>query len=215
MNRRPYHLEQLALRVQQLRQSEPLFLDTETTAKERERGELVEIAIVDLAGRVLLDTLVKPLGSIAAEAQQVHGITPTQLAPYPTWSHYHGQVQSLLFGRHVVAYNAPFDQKAVVHSCALHSLPEPMTAQWHDLMRLYAAWHGTWLPSRRSYRWHSLRAAVEQCGLAGEINYHRARGDAEAARRVFLYLAEQIETGVLGMEMLCSVEAGGAAALTQ
>jgi len=197
--KRAYILQKLAERLALLRQADPLFLDTETTAQEN--GEVLDIAIVDLAGAVLLHTLVKPVGPISAGAQAVHHITPPMVAHLPAWDHHHAKVQQLLFGRTIIAYNAPFDEQAVARSCALHRLPAPMVARWQDLMRMYAAWWGEWNPIHDSYRWQKLALAVKQCGLTFTSEAHRALADADACRQLFLYLCEQTASGVLGAEL--------------
>ena len=48
------------------------ILDTETTGL-YDDAEIVEISIIDENGGVLLDTLVKPLKPIPAEATAIHG----------------------------------------------------------------------------------------------------------------------------------------------
>ena len=60
------------------------ILDTETTGL-YDDAEIVEISIIDENGGVLLDTLVKPLKPIPAEATAIHGITNEMVATAPTW----------------------------------------------------------------------------------------------------------------------------------
>lgn len=53
----------------------PLFLDTETTGLS-DHHEVCDIAIVDLAGAVLLNSLVKPVKQmIERQASEIHGIS--------------------------------------------------------------------------------------------------------------------------------------------
>ena len=57
------------------------FLDTETTGLSVTTGaRIVEIAIVDLHGEPLLNTLVNPEEPIPSAAQQVHGISDEMVA---------------------------------------------------------------------------------------------------------------------------------------
>ncbi|NDD11792.1 MAG: hypothetical protein EB072_03880 [Betaproteobacteria bacterium] len=54
----------------------PVFLDTETTGLSPSSGDkIVEIAIVDGSGRILLNSLVDPGRAIPWHATNVHGIT--------------------------------------------------------------------------------------------------------------------------------------------
>jgi hypothetical protein len=48
-------------------------LGTETTGIDGD-AEVIEIAIIDIRGYVLLDTLIRPQGDIPAEATAIHGI---------------------------------------------------------------------------------------------------------------------------------------------
>lgn len=59
-----------------------LILDTETTGlgDDAEVAEVVELAVIDCAGAVLLDTLVRPSGRVPAEAAAIYGITDAMLA---------------------------------------------------------------------------------------------------------------------------------------
>jgi DNA polymerase III epsilon subunit-like protein len=62
-----------------------IFLDTETTGFSAAAGDaVVEIAIVDSAGRVLIDTLIDPQRSIPWQASNVHGITNEMVRNKPT-----------------------------------------------------------------------------------------------------------------------------------
>jgi DNA polymerase-3 subunit epsilon len=54
--------------------ADPLFLDTETTGLDDQAG-ICELSFVDIAGRVLMDTLVRPHQPIPHEASVIHGIT--------------------------------------------------------------------------------------------------------------------------------------------
>ena len=56
-----------------------LILDTETTGL-GDDAEVVELAVIDCAGAVLLDTLVRPSGPVPAEAAAIHGITDAMAA---------------------------------------------------------------------------------------------------------------------------------------
>ena len=79
-----------------------LILDTETTGLDDD-AEVVELAVIDCAGTVLLDTLVRPSGPVPAEAAAIHGITDAMLADAPTWSEIHARFCDL--HRHLRAMN--------------------------------------------------------------------------------------------------------------
>lgn len=86
---------------------ETVILDTETTGLYD--AEIVELSIIDTAGNVLLDTLVRPTRPIPAEATEIHGITDEMVANAPTWAEVYPQYQALVAGKTIAAYNAEFD----------------------------------------------------------------------------------------------------------
>lgn len=147
-----------------------VVIDTETTDLD---GYLVEIAVIDMRGQVLLDTLVNPQHPISEGAYRVHGIDNTALVDAPTYAELHERLSALLQDRRVIAYNAPFD-KGILRNEAIRLLGTPAagvwlrTMRWACAMRAYAAWYGDWSESRGAYRWHPLGGG------------HRALGDALA-----------------------------------
>lgn len=168
---------------------QPLFLDTETTGLES-WDEIIEIGIVDFSGKVLLDTLIKPQGSIHADATRVHGISDRDVSAAPTWGQIWPQVERILDGQQVAIYNADYDVRMMQQSHARYRLNwQEVNFQPHCVMKLYAQYRGEWNPVRRSYRWHSLDSAGKQCGIPLS-NTHRAKDDALLARAVLLYMAK-------------------------
>src|SRR3990172_173095 len=84
----------------------PLFLDTETTGTDA-FAQIIEIAIHDVNGRSLIDTLVHPTIPIPLEAQHIHHIPDADVARRPDIGAL--DLPRLLDQRHIVIYNSPFD----------------------------------------------------------------------------------------------------------
>lgn len=95
----------------------PLFLDTETTGLGSD-AQIIEIAITDASGNVLLESRLRPTVPIEPGALAVHGIDDHALADAPTWPHVAGDVQGLLSGRVVVIFNEEFDTRMVRQTAA-------------------------------------------------------------------------------------------------
>lgn len=164
-----------------------VYLDTETTGFGG-RAEVVEIAIVDAAGRPLLDTLVRPVEAIPPGASAVHGIFDGDVAAAPGWPDLFGQIRRMLEGRPVVVYNAPFDAGMVLACCGRHGLAAPAGVDgWHCAMRRFAAYRGVRSAGRGGWRWHRLEDAAAHFGVAPGV--HRALGDALVCREVVLGMA--------------------------
>lgn len=184
-------------------------LDTETTHLQ---GEVIEIVIVDPVGHVLLESLVRPLGRMSAEARTLHGITDEQLADAPSFAELWPRIYSVLSQvRYVITYNAPFDRERLAASCALAGLalytgsgavrraklygarlrettPVVLAVEWECLMEKYAHFHGK--RSRRGFVPQSLATACSQLRIR-HTQWHRARGDTEAALKVIRCLANK------------------------
>lgn len=166
-----------------------LVLDTETTDL---HGEVIDLAIVDAAGRAQFNALIKPIGRISAAARAVHHIDHTMLSGAPTFAQIWPQVSTLLSGKIVITYNADFDFRVITSSLTAHHLAAEVirhqqTRQlWHCLMRQYAQHVGT-------YRWQRLEVALRQQGLSVS-NTHRALADARAAYALLARLASKYAT---------------------
>ena len=72
-----------------------VVLDTETTGLDG-HAEVIQIAVVDRSGAVLLDSLVKPTCPVPAEATAVHGISDSDLVNAPTMNQSEQQLRSTL-----------------------------------------------------------------------------------------------------------------------
>jgi DNA polymerase-3 subunit epsilon len=77
-----------------------VILDTETTDLD---GYLVQIAIVDMQGTPLLNTLINPQAPIRLGAERIHGITAEAVADAPTFAHLAEQLVALLSLRSISA----------------------------------------------------------------------------------------------------------------
>jgi len=158
-----------------------LILDTETTGLDAD-AEVVELAVIDCAGTVLLDTLVRPSGPVPAEAAAIHGITDAMLADAPTWPEIHDRFCLLIAARQVIAYNADFDVRLIEQTARRYreSIPElvplDQVATFSCAMVAYADFYGEWSAEKGRYRWQKLSAAAQQQGVTVG-NAHRALGD--------------------------------------
>lgn len=174
-------------RARQLLADRPLFLDTETTGLDP-RAEIVEIALVDHDGSLVLESLIRPTRRIPRDATLVHGISNEMVADAPTWADLWPQVQALLIGRRVGIYNAEFDLRMIAQSHAAHRVIDRAAGSSAVcIMKLYAEFFGE-RSSYGDYRWQSLDKAARQCGI-DLPNSHRAAADARLARAVLAHMA--------------------------
>lgn len=161
-----------------IRRGNYLVLDTETTGLER--GEIVQIAVIDSTGNVLLETLVQPRGKIPADATRIHGIDSLTVAEAPSWALISPKLEKLLAGRDVVIYNAVYDRKMMHQSAEAAGLPK---VDWKNVARFWCAMEafaevfGDWNDYRQSYRWKKLSDAAQYYQIADVGPAHSALGD--------------------------------------
>jgi len=169
-------------------QSEPIYIDTETTGT-GPRSEIIEIAVVDHAGQILYNQLVKPKGQIEPDSIRIHNITPADVKDERPWEALWPEVEPLLAGRNICTYNSDFDLRLLkqTHQRAWLKWMIP-DARFLCVMKLYARFCGEWDNNRRGYKWQRLETAGQQCGI-DLPNSHRASDDALLARAVLLHMA--------------------------
>jgi DNA polymerase-3 subunit epsilon len=167
----------------------PLYLDTETTGRER-NSEIIEISIIDDVGQVVFESLVKPTRPIPLDVTRIHGITNEIVKDAPNWMGVWPRVRDVLAGRSVGIYNADFDLRMIRQTLEKFRMawspPENFVS--FCIMKLYAQYQGEWNSLRGSYHWHSLEDAGRQCRIPLP-NSHRARDDSLLARAVLHHMA--------------------------
>lgn len=177
------------IRFQEIIQSDDyVILDTETSSLD---GEVLEVAVIDSSGVVLLNTLVKPSAGcyINPQASRVHGITYEMLADAPNWNTVRKQLIDVVRYPYVVIYNADFDTKIIRNTDTAHGLkPCKYTTRgaW-CAMKYTAEFIGDWKESKRSYQWHTLSSVATRFKIETP-NAHRALGDCQTTLAVIKHI---------------------------
>lgn len=168
-----------------------VILDSETTGL-RSGAEVCQIAVIDMKGTVLLDTLVRPERGIPADATAIHGITDAMVADAPPFTDVALELHELLQGKCVIVYNTDFDTRLIRQSLAAHEVSPPGetgvlldAASWECAMRQYAAYCGDWNDHFGSYRFQKLPDGA-----------HTALGDCRATLRVLERMAGVANTPI-------------------
>ena len=155
-----------------------IFGDTETTGLGSD-AEICQIAIINSKGETLLDTLVKPVQPIPAEATAIHGITNEMVQYAPAFPI--PEIYMILKGRNVIIYNRDYDVQMLYQSQSTQSElwhhDWKTIATFHCAMKHFAPIYGDWNDYRKNYRWKSLSAACGYYGIPVSENVHSALAD--------------------------------------
>lgn len=167
-----------------------LILDTETSGLSSGYNEIIEIAVINHAGDVLLNTRVKPLrperileANSGRSAYDIHGIHPDALTDAPTFPQVYTRLRSLLADQRVVSYNAAYDTAMLAGDCEAHGLDALAMDDWECAMLQYAQYFGAWSDYWHSYRWQPLNgghSALEDCQAVLELLKEMATGGERA-----------------------------------
>lgn len=159
-----------------------LFLDTETTGLHPPKDKVVEVAIADDAGNVLLDTLVNP-GRPIGFATTIHGITDEMVSSAPTLESLWPKIRRIVEGHHLVIYNAQFDTRFFPDNlnCA-----EKISCAMLKFAPIYGDRH----PRHKDYKWQKLTTAAEYIGYKWVGDAHRALADVLATRALWAWMHE-------------------------
>ena len=193
MNLNVWHSDwqEMSSRARQVLASDMVvYLDTETTGLGSD-DEVVEISVVDAAGAVLFDSLVRPTKPIPPGATGVHGISDADVAAAPAFDEILPALAGALAGKVVVIYNRAFDLRLLRQSARARGVElELGAAKYWCAMEAYAVYYGAWNDYHGSYTWQQLGNAMRQLKLALPAELHRARADAECTRLVVQAMAE-------------------------
>lgn len=157
-----------------------VVLDTETSGL-RYPAEILQIAICDFMGGELLNTLVRPVRPIPAEASAIHGLTAEALKDAPVWPVVRQQVRDAIGDKLLIIYNANFDIGMLYNSDRTHGIND---CNWgeeyssHCAMLWYADYRGEMNEYYGNPRWHKLSAACAHEKVP-VVDAHDAMGDCQ------------------------------------
>jgi DNA polymerase III subunit epsilon len=191
--------------------------DLETTGLFPGVHRIAEIGAVRFTRQCVLgrwQTLVDPGVPMSEEAGRVNGITDEMLRGQPPIREVLPAFLDFMAGAVPVAHNAPFDAGFLAAAAAEEGLHVPETPVLDTRVLARAAFPGRWSYALDALR-RSLGLDAAGAGSAGDgaglETAHRAAGDAEACRRLFLLCAGELEgRGMSGARALAALRAPGA-----
>ncbi|MGL4375160.1 MAG: 3'-5' exonuclease [Microcoleaceae cyanobacterium] len=146
---------------------EYVIFDTESTGKSVVYDEIVQIGIINLDGKILLNTLIKPSIPISSEASTIHGITDDMVENAPSFDEIYPQISDILKGKKLITYNVDFHVTIFIEMCKKHGLNhQKLSKKEYCLMLIYARFYGVW---SEKYGYisqalsHGVRSALQDC----------------------------------------------------
>lgn len=154
-----------------------VILDTETTDL---YGEIIDLAIIDVKGVVLYNSLLKPTCKINPDAQVLHHISDEMVDSAPTIADEWAKISEIVGNKKVITYGAKFDSERINQSLAAYDLPA-CDWQFECAITKYANFWGA--PNQYGYKnapYQKLERACFQQGIMLQPGLHRALPDCQA-----------------------------------
>lgn len=159
-------------------------LDIETSGIGHE-AQIVQIAVIDSAGKTRINTLIKPTKPIPAEVSKIHGITNELAAQGEDWQTIRQQLRQLLTGKTVVIYNAEFDLRMLRQTDQAHNINSAFwSAEFTSwcAMKAFARVYGE--RSRNGWAWKKLDEAAQFYDIPLSGSAHDALIDCQTTLNV-------------------------------
>ena len=143
---------------ERLADTSTVILDLESTGLLREdpETEISQICILDIYGRPLFSMLLKPTQPMSEKVIGIHHISNEQVVNQPMFPQIAKMIAFILKDKHVVAFNADFDWKLLVHMFQKYDLPKPEVAGLSCAMDKYSEWCGEWSTKKNGFKWQRL-----------------------------------------------------------
>ncbi|EHM4588515.1 3'-5' exonuclease [Salmonella enterica] len=167
--------------------SDYLIIDTETTGLDN-NAEVIEIAIINMHGDVLLNSLVKPTCSIPAAVTKINNITDEMVADAPLWRDVFPVILNIIDGKKWLAWNSKFDARLIIQTGVITGYFEDLPASkildiaakinnsQIDAKAIYDQWYGEFDSKRNNFKRQRLTTAAERHNVS--VNgAHRALAD--------------------------------------
>lgn len=172
-----------------------IILDTETTGLGPD-DEIIEIAIINGLGDVLINTQIKPVNLIPEEATAIHGITNDLVRNKRPWSDYIGDIEHLLNKADaLITYNLEFDLRMIAQTSALCKQQFILSdAKPHCAMRWYAEFYKKRQIYQKDFKTQKLINAVKQQGIdSSQFKAHSALGDCQMTLELIRTVNEKLK----------------------
>ena len=172
---------------------ECFVIDTETTGLDAEKDELLQVSIIDGAGKTLFDSYFKPCTKSWKDAERVNGISPEMVKNAPRISDRIADINGIICrAGTIIGYNTNFDLDFLANNGLILSQDVEIV----DVMQEFAPIYGEWSDYYNSYKWQKLTTAAAYYGYDWNCRAegaHNSLADCYATLYVFKNLQKQVE----------------------
>lgn len=126
--------------------SDYVIMDTECSGFQQD-DEIVEMAIIDLDGKVLLDQRFKPTKSIDPQMSDIHEIDDNSVADAPSFKDEWENIYTIIKDKKLIMYNGDFDVEILNNTLKKYEL-EIVEFDFDSIMDDMNALHQRGLPIR-------------------------------------------------------------------
>jgi hypothetical protein len=169
--------------------SAPVFVDIETTGLDSERDQIIEISLLNLDGKTIFYSVVRPTEPIPEFIHELTGITKEMVSKAPTFDEISHKLIEILSDQYIAGWNVQFDLRFLYSAIGgagekRNSYPKDA----FDIAEVYSHFYGEWDSTREVYIYQALKQAANQCGMIVPNNLS-ARESAGLCRKIFLHIA--------------------------
>ena len=143
---------------ERLADEKTVILDLESTGllHQDPETEIAQICLMNIHGRPLFSMLIKPNQPMGDEVIAIHKIDNDQVINQPMFPQVAKMISFILQDKHVVAFNADFDWRLLVHMFKKYDLEKPKVSAISCAMDKYSEWCGEWNSKREGFKWQRL-----------------------------------------------------------
>lgn len=182
-----YHQSILKMIMTKWLESDYVIIDTETTGL-CNGSEIIEIAIINMRGDVLLNTLVKPTRPIPPDVTNINNITNEMVANAPGWAEVFPVVIRIISQHKWLAWNSGFDARMMIQSCryagilgrtspySVSTITTVIHTSHIDAKAVYSQWYREFDEKHKNFKRQSLATAAARHGVS-TAGAHRALAD--------------------------------------
>ena len=167
-----------------------IIFDTETTGVDATKDEILQLSIIDDAGKTLFDEFFKPERATEwKRAEEINHISPEKVANKKSIKAFQKQLLEIFSNADVIAgYNVNFDLKFIASSIGFQLQDNQ---EVFDVMPVFSQMYGDWDEWHHDYRWQKLTTAAEYFDFDwSAAPQHSALGDCLATLHVMKKLKQ-------------------------